>query len=212
MRVIAIDGPAGAGKSTLARALAVRLGLPYLDTGAQYRAVAVAAARRGVDLDDATAVTHVAESMALDVVGDVLLLDGEDVTAAIRTPEASQGASRVAVVPAVRRILQQRQRSWAAEHGGGVAEGRDMGTVVFPDAAVKLFVTASVDERARRRAAQTGEDPAVVAVSIAERDRRDAERVEDPMGAAGDAVVIDTSGRTVEDVVDDVCALLEARA
>ncbi|MFM7535307.1 MAG: 3-phosphoshikimate 1-carboxyvinyltransferase [Acidimicrobiales bacterium] len=210
--VLAIDGPAGAGKSTVAKAVAARLGLAYLDTGAQYRTVALAALRRGVDLGDADAVVAVARAMSLVEAGGRVLLDGDDVTAAIRTAEASQGASRVAVVPGVRRELQRRQRRWAIEHGGGVAEGRDLGTVVYPHARLKLFVTASVDERARRRSAETGEDAVAVAAAIAERDRRDAGRTDDPMRAAADAVIVDTTGRTVEAVVDDVCARWEPRA
>jgi cytidylate kinase len=210
--VLAIDGPAGAGKSTLAKAVAARLGLAYLDTGAQYRTVALAALRRGVDLGDADAVVAVARSMSLVDAGGRVLLDGDDVSAAIRSAEASQGASRVAVVPGVRRELQRRQRRWAIEHGGGVAEGRDLGTVVYPHARLKLFVTASVQERARRRAAETGQDAAAVAVAIAERDRRDAGRADDPMRAAADAVIVDTTGRTVDAVVDDVCARWEGRA
>ena len=164
--VIAIDGPAGAGKSTVARAVAERLGFTYLDTGAMYRAVALAAAGRE---DEAAAIAAGSDIR----VGDRVLLDGRDVTDAIRTPDASAGASRVAADPGVREALVRMQQAIVRD-GDWVAEGRDIGSVVAPDAAVKVFLTASPEERARRRAAQTGADPEQVLREQHERDRRDA--------------------------------------
>ena len=208
--VIAIDGPAGAGKSTVAKALARRLGLRYLDTGAQYRSVAVAAVRRGVALDDADAVADLAGTIDLVVDETRVVIDGVEATDAIRTPDASQGASKVAVIPGVRLALQKRQRAWAGEHHGGVVEGRDIGSAVFPDAPLKLYVTASPEVRAERRCADTGEDYDTVLAALRERDERDSARAHDPLHAAGDAVVVDTSNRSIENVVDDLVRLVEA--
>ncbi len=209
MRVIAIDGPAGAGKSTIARAVASRLGLHYLDTGAQYRSVAVAAIRRAVDLADADAVAAVARSMTLDVDENAVVIDGVDSGVAIRSPEASQGASRVAVNQAVRAEMQRRQRQWALDHGGGVIEGRDIGSVVFPDADLKLYLTASPEVRAGRRHHETGEDLDDVLASIRERDARDASRRHDPLMQADGATVIDTSNRSIEQLVEEIVAMLK---
>ena len=208
MRVIAIDGPAGAGKSTIARALATRLGLRYLDTGAQYRAVAVAAIRRGVDLNDEEKVATVAGEIDLVVTEAAVTIDGDDATAAIRTSEASQAASRVAANPGVRAELRRRQRAWADDHGGGVIEGRDIGSVVFPDAELKVYLTASAEVRAARRHAETGEPLAAVAAAIVERDARDRGRVHDPLTEAQGAVVVDTSDRAVEAIVEEIVQLL----
>src|SRR5215203_3347598 len=199
--VIAIDGPAGAGKSTVARAVAERLGFTYLDTGAMYRAVAVAAAGREAD---AAAIAEAADIR----VGDRVLLDGRDVTDAIRTPEASAGASRVAADSGVRAALVRMQQAIVRD-GDWVAEGRDIGSVVAPDAAVKVFLTASAEERARRRAAQTGADPAQVLRDQALRDAQDMERKHSPLTAAPGAVELDTSGLSVGDVVDRIVELVE---
>ena len=211
MIVVAIDGPAGAGKSTIGRALAARLGLRYLDTGAQYRSVAVAMMRRGIDLADATTIEATAPEVQIEVLDEQLLIDGVESSAAIRTPEASQAASRVAVLPGVRRELARQQRAWASAHGGGVIEGRDIGTVVFPEANLKLFVTASADVRAKRRSIDTGENPADVLSAIRERDGRDAGREHAPLMTADGARVIDTSDRSVEDIIDEIVDLLGAR-
>lgn len=198
--VVAIDGPAGAGKSTVARAVAQALGFTYLDTGAMYRCVGLAAARRGVAPADVAATVRIE-------LGERVLLDGEDVTEAIRTPEASEGASRAAADPAVREaMVAQQQRIVAA--GDWVAEGRDIGTVVAPDAAVKVFLTASPEERARRRAEQIGADVATVLAEQAIRDERDSTREHAPLAAAADAVELDTTGLTLEDVVARVTALV----
>lgn len=200
--VVAIDGPAGAGKSSVARAVAQALGFTYLDTGAMYRSVGLAAARDGVD-------PAVAAERARIELGERVLLDGADVTEAIRTPEASEAASRVASDPGVRKALVAQQRRIVAD-GDWVAEGRDIGTVVAPDAAVKVFLTASAEERARRRAVQIGADVATVLAEQTIRDERDAGREHDPLAAADDAVLLDTTGLSLDEVVAKVSELVEA--
>jgi cytidylate kinase len=201
--VIAIDGPAGAGKSTVARAVARELGFTYLDTGAMYRAVALAA--RG---DEPAA--DVARRITIEV-GDRVLVDGLDVTEAIRAPEISQRASQVAADPGVRAALVAKQQAIMAE-GDWVAEGRDIALVVAPDAAVKVFLTADPNERARRRAEQRGGDPADVRRQQDERDRRDASGARSVHEPAPDAVPIDTTGLSLDDVVAQVATLaVEAR-
>lgn len=209
--VVAIDGPAGAGKSTTAKALAKRLGLPYLDTGAQFRAVGIGATRRGVDLDDPAAIAAFIPSLDLDVTTDSVRVDGHDVTTEIRSAAGSLAASKVAVVPAVRTELARRQRSWVAERGGGVVEGRDIGTVVFPDATLKLYITASPETRAARRSAETGEDAATVLAAIIERDGRDKGRGTAPLAQADDAVLVDTTGLRIDEVVSHIEQLLAER-
>lgn len=200
-RIVAIDGPAGSGKSTVSRAVAERLGVERLDTGAMYRAVTWAALDRGIDLADAPAVAAVARDALLEVNGSGVRIDGRDVTEAIRTPEVSRAVSVVAATPEVRRHLVERQRRWAADHGGGVVEGRDIGTVVFPDATLKVYLTASPEERARRR----HEEPAG---GVALRDRIDSTRATSPLYRAADALLIDTTGRSVGAVVDEVLSWL----
>ena len=209
MRVIAIDGPAGSGKSTVARRVAERLGLDYLDTGAMYRAVAFAALRRGIDPEDAEPVARLAEGMELEV-GDVVKVDGIDATIEIRGPEVTRAVSTVAANTGVRKELRLRQREWAERHGGGVVEGRDIGSVVFPDAELKVYLTASDEERAKRRSKEVLDlDYDTVAADIARRDHIDANRKDSPMQVADDAVVMDTSGLSIDDVVDAVLAQLE---
>jgi cytidylate kinase len=208
--VIAIDGPAGAGKSTVARGLAGALGFTYLDSGAMYRCVALAALRRGTDLDDAQALGDLAWEIDIRLEGDRVLLDGEDVTAAIRTPGVSAAASRVSAHEPVRTAIVERQQALIAA-GRYVAEGRDIGTVVSPDAPLKVFLTADDGERARRRAAETGEAVAAVLAAQAARDARDREREHGPLRPAHDAVRIDTTGREVSDVVDEIAALARER-
>lgn len=212
MIIIAIDGPAAAGKSTIGRALAARLSLTYLDTGAQYRSVALAMVRRGIDLDDAALIESIAANVAIEVDDRGVFIDGVESAAAIRTPEASQAASRVAVLPGVRANLVERQRDWAVNHGGGVIEGRDIGTVVFPDATLKLYVTATAEVRAARRSTETGEHATTVLASIRERDARDSGRAHAPLTTADGALIIDTSDRSVDDVIDEIVALLEVRS
>ena len=208
MRVVAIDGPAGSGKSTVARAVASRLGIAYLDTGAMYRSVAFAAIQRGVDPTDGEALAKLASGLDIQL-GDRVVVDGVDATAPIRSPEVTAVVSAVSAHPPVRAEMVHRQRRWAAEHGGGVAEGRDIGTVVFPDADVKVFLTATEDERARRRQRDDrAPDVSAVAADLARRDALDSTRAKSPLRPADDAVVIDTTGRTVDDVVDQVVELL----
>jgi cytidylate kinase len=201
--VIAIDGPAGAGKSTVARAVARELGFTYLDTGAMYRAVALAAAELGGTPAD------VAERIDIEV-GDRVLVDGRDVTEAIRSPDVSKAASQVAADPGVRAALVAKQQAIMAD-GDWVAEGRDIALVVAPDAAVKVFLTADPQERARRRADQRGGDPEQVRREQDERDRRDATGARTVHGPAPDAVPIDTTGLSLDDVVAQVVALVLER-
>ncbi|MDX6637968.1 MAG: CMP/dCMP kinase [Solirubrobacterales bacterium] len=198
--VIAIDGPAGAGKSTVARALAARLGFTYLDSGAMYRSVALAALRAAADLDDGAALGAIAQSARIDLDGERVSLDGEDVTAPIRAPEVTAAASRVSVHPEVRAAMVERQRSLIGA-GGWVAEGRDIGTVVAPDSPLKVFLTASGEERARRRAAESGEHVVEVLGAIAERDSRDTERDHGALRVADDAIEVSTDGLDVDAVV-----------
>jgi cytidylate kinase len=218
--LIAIDGPAGAGKSATARELAVRLGLPYLDTGAMYRAVALAARRAGLgpELDDGgrRAVVGFAERLGVSFSGNPraqrVLLDGEDVTEALRAPEVSQMASVVSAIPEVRREMVRRQRELAA-WTGGIVEGRDIGTVVFPDATLKVFLTAEPEVRARRRLDELARRGVVaswedVLEDQRERDRRDSTRRDSPLRPAEGAVIVDTSRLSLAEVVDAVVALL----
>jgi cytidylate kinase len=202
--VIAIDGPAGAGKSSVARAVAAALGFTYLDTGAMYRSVALASLRRGV------AAAELAPHLRISV-GERVLLDGEDVTDAIRTAEVSERASEVASEPAVRRALVAQQQRIMAE-GDWVADGRDIGTVVAPNAKLKVFLTADPAERARRRAAELGVDAAAVLAEQTIRDERDRNRSESPLRPAEGAFELDTTGLTLEEVVERVVALVPPRA
>jgi cytidylate kinase len=208
--VIAIDGPAGAGKSTVARGVADSLGFIYLDSGAMYRCVALAALRRGADVDDPAETGAVARSIEIALKDGRVELDGADVTTEIRTPEVDLVASRVSVHPEVREEMVKLQRA-VIESGRYVAEGRDIGTVVSPEAPLKIFLTASDDERARRRAAQTGEPLADVTEAHRVRDARDTEREHSALRPAGDAVEIDTTGLSVPEVVTRVVELARER-
>lgn len=214
--VVAIDGTAGSGKSTVARAVGAALGLPVLDTGAMYRAVTLRVVRAGIDPQDAAACASAARQARLAVEDGRVSLDGEDVTGAIRGPEVTAAVSTVSAHPQVRAELVARQRDWVARHGGGVVEGRDIGTVVFPDATLKVFLTASPEERARRRAAQepdaVGRDVDAVREALAARDARDAGREHSPLRPAADALVVDTTGRSVAEVVGLVLERLGAGA
>jgi cytidylate kinase len=198
--LIAIDGPAGAGKSTVSRAVAARLGLERLDTGAMYRAVAALALARHVAPEDHESVAALAAAAEI-VVGPRVVIDGRDVTDVIRSPEVGLAVSVVAANADVRSHLVRRQRAWAKSHGGGVVEGRDIGAVVFPNAQVKVYLTASPEERARRR---HDESPA----GVARRDRIDSTRAASPLTKADDAHLLDTTGRTVQDVVEEVLSWL----
>lgn len=208
LRVIAIDGPAGAGKSTIGKALARRLGLEYLDTGAMYRAVTAAALRRGVALDDLDAVGQLAVGIDLEVGDRGVFADGHDVTAEIRGAEVTGAVSRVAANSAVRAELRARQRAWAEQRGGGVVEGRDIGTVVFPDAVLKLYLTASPRVRAERRVAEAGGDVDEIEASIATRDQYDSTRVDSPLREADGAVLVDTTGLGIDAVLAHILGLL----
>jgi CMP/dCMP kinase len=199
--VVAIDGPAGAGKSTVARAAARALGFPHLDSGAMYRAVGLMTLRHG------GAASEQAEALDIDL-GDRVIANGEDVTEAIRTPEVSEAAAQVATDPAVRRALVKKQRELLAS-GDWVAEGRDIGTVVAPDADVKVFLTASAEERARRRAEELGTDVDTVMRDQTLRDQTDMDREHSPLKLAPDAHELDTSGRDVDDVVQSVVELVD---
>lgn len=210
-RVVAIDGPAGAGKSTISKGLAARLGIPYLDTGAMYRAMAVLALDNRIDLtDEATVVEHVSRS-SIFVGRETVTVNGVDVTARIREQDATQAASVVAAMSGVRNHLRRLQREWAEQMGGGVIEGRDIGTVVFPEACLKVFLTATPHERARRRVAQHGGDIEEVAKAIAERDDRDSNRVDGPLRVAADSILVDTTNRTAEMVVEEIALLFGDR-
>jgi CMP/dCMP kinase len=204
MTVVAIDGPAGAGKSTVARAAAAALGFTYLDSGAMYRSVALAALRR--DADPAV----VAPELQIEV-GDRVRLDGEDVTEAIRTPEVSEAASRAAAEPAVREAMVAQQRR-LLQRGDWVVEGRDIGSVVAPDAEVKVFLTADAGERAARRAAELGVDAETVLAEQTIRDRRDEAREHSPLRPAPGAVIIDTTGLGVDEVVQRIVDLVRTAA
>lgn len=208
--VIAIDGPAGAGKSSVARALAAALGFTYLDSGAMYRCLALAALRRGDDLDDGEAMAALARSISISLDGELVELDGEDVGAAIREPRVTEASSRVSVHPGVREAMVAGQQELIAT-GRYVAEGRDIGTVVSPDSPLKVFLTASPEERARRRAAQTGEDRAAVLAAQGERDARDEGREHSALRPADDAVEIDTTGLTMDEVVTRIASLARER-
>lgn len=198
--IIAIDGPAGAGKSSLARSVAASLGFAYLDTGALYRTAVLAGRSCGVEPEE------IAQELDIQL-GDRVFLNGEDVTEAIRTPEISRLTPIAAARPSLRRALSAKQRSLLA-HGNWVAEGRDIGTVVAPDADIKVFLTASAEERAKRRAQESGHDFDEVLKSIRERDRADTEREHSPLHAAEDAIEIDTTGMTLPEAVSQVLDLV----
>jgi cytidylate kinase len=208
--IVAIDGPAGAGKSTVGRAVAARLGLQYLDTGAMYRAVTFAALRRGIDPADEVDVASLAAAIEMTLDGSAVIVDGVDATVEIRGREVTAAVSAVAANSQVRAELVRRQRSWVAEHGGGVVEGRDIGSVVFPDATLKLYVTASPRVRAERRVAEIGGNVDDVEASIIERDRKDSTRADSPLMESSDAIVVDTTGSSVDEVVNQVLDLMPA--
>jgi cytidylate kinase len=200
--VIAIDGPAGSGKSTVAKALAERLGLEYLDTGAMYRSVTFATLRRGIDPAEADAVARVADRAVIEVGPDGVVVDGVDATIEIRGPEVSRAVSIVAANPAVRTEMVRRQREWVAKRDGGVLEGRDIGTVVFPDATLKVYLTADPEVRAQRRSQEVSDlDYETVAADLARRDALDQGRETSPLTEAADAFVVDTTGLTVDEII-----------
>jgi len=208
LRVIAIDGPAGAGKSTIARALAARLNLQYLDTGAMYRAVTCAAVQRGIAVDDRDRVAELAREVNVEVRDDGVFVDGDDVTTAIRSPQITAAVSAVAANSGVRAEMRAQQKAWAVERGGGVIEGRDIGSVVFPDAELKLYLTASPRTRAERRVAETGGDVDAIEKAIAERDHHDSNRADSPLTTADGSIVVDTTGLGIEEVLAEIESLI----
>jgi len=221
--IVAIDGPAASGKSTVAKLLASRLGLAYLDTGAMYRAIAVEALRRGIDLADAGALTALSHEVAVSFEHEPgvplptkVLVDGRDVTNEIRTPEVDVAVSPVSAVAGVRDAMVEQQRRMATEAPNTVLEGRDIGTVVFPHAEAKVFLTAGVEERARRRTIDMNSRGVEMTQSdvqdkLMSRDSYDSNREASPLTCADDAVVIDTTGMTIDEVVDAITGLVEAR-
>jgi cytidylate kinase len=208
--VIAIDGPAGAGKSTVARGVARALGFTYLDSGAMYRCVALAALDRHQDLGDGERLGEMAWDLDIGFDGDTIHLDGQPVEGKIRSPEVTVASSKVSVHPQVRQAMVKRQRELIAA-GNYVAEGRDIGTVVSPDSPLKVFLTASEEERARRRAAETGEPVAKVKEAIEDRDRRDTGRTHGALRAADDSVEVDTTDLSPDEVVERIAELARER-
>jgi CMP/dCMP kinase len=210
--IVAIDGPAGAGKSTIARSLAERLGITYVDTGAMYRAVALWALEANIDLDDPFRLEQLARQARIEFVapGNGVVLNGEDVTAKIREPRVSDAASKVAAVPGVRRAMRDEQRR-IGEGQSLVMEGRDIGTVVFPDARVKIYLDAHPEARAQRRAEEIGGDVEEIAREMVERDTRDRTRVEAPLTQAPDAEYVDSTGLTLEEVEAAILRIIRAR-
>ena len=211
MIVIAIDGPAGAGKSTIAKALAKKLSLRYLDTGAMYRAVTFAALTRNLDLSNESAIAKVASECVMLIDDDSIIIDGLDATQEIRGQKVTRAVSIVATNSLVRTELRGRQQQWVSEHGGGVVEGRDIGSVVFPDATLKVYLTASPLVRAKRRVAQSGGVVELIAAEIAERDQRDSSRSDSPLMKTSDSVMVDTSNIDVNEVVEHIERLVVAR-
>ena len=212
--IIAIDGPSGVGKGTIARAIASELGYRHVDSGAMYRAVGWKALQLGVPLDDEAGVVRIAEASTIEISASLVTIDGVDVTRVIRTPDIDRAAASVARLPQVRTILVDRQRALAAD-GGIVMEGRDIGTVVFPAADVKLYLDASAEERARRRALDPAHSGPVaiadVATLLSERDRSDSTRAASPLYAAADAIVIDTTGAPIDEVVTRVMGIVRGK-
>jgi cytidylate kinase len=209
--VVAIDGPAGAGKSTVARALAQALQLKYLDTGAMFRAVTSLVLRDGIDQHDEIAVGSVSTNMNLDMENDQVIANGIDVTTDIRSTAVTSAVSTVAANSIVRSNMRDRQRAWSEINEGGVIEGRDIGTVVFPDAILKVYLTASPRVRAERRVAETGGDINEIERAIAERDMKDSTRADSPLRESEDSVIVDTSHRSINEIVSGIVSLVKDR-
>jgi len=209
VRVIAIDGPAGAGKSSVARRVSTVTGLRYLDTGAMYRCVALAVQQSSTDAHDAEAVGKIAREVSVVIERDAAKLNGVDVSSAIRSSEINSIVSIIAAHTPVRDAMREQQRSWIRDQKGGVVEGRDIGTVVFPDAMLKVFLTASPEVRAERRVGESGGDIQAVAASIAERDHLDSTRLDSPLKPSQDSVVVDSSHKTIEEVVAEIVTHFE---
>jgi cytidylate kinase len=209
VRVIAIDGPAGAGKSTVARQVSTATGLRYLDTGAMYRCVALEVQNTATDPNNAEAVGKIARNVKVVIERDAAKLNGVDVSTEIRTSEINAIVSIIAAHTPVRDAMREQQRQWIQAQKGGVVEGRDIGTVVFPDAILKVFLTASPEVRAERRVGQTGGDIKAVAASIAERDHLDSTRLDSPLRPSQGSVIVDSSNRTIEEVVAEIVSHFE---
>ena len=209
--VIALDGTSASGKSTTARLVAKALNLVYVDTGAMYRAVTFEAMLREMDLSDQEAITQLAQECDLHVGIDRVIINGHDATTAIRGPEVTGSVSKVAANSGVRTEMRIRQQEWASAHGGGVIEGRDIATVVFPEAILKVFLTATPEVRAQRRVDQDGGDVVQIAAAISERDLLDSTRADSPLASSSDSVVVDTSDRAIDDVVDEIESLFLER-
>jgi cytidylate kinase len=210
LRIVAIDGPAGAGKSTIAKALAIALNIPYLDTGAMYRMVTYAALRDGIDLNNELTVADIAKSMNVVMSSDRFIVDDVDVTDIIRGPQVTEAVSTVAALSSVRSELRAAQRTWVENAGGGVVEGRDIGTVVFPDATLKVFLTASPAVRAQRRVAQSGGDVVVIEEQIRQRDHLDSTRADSPLRESNDSLFIDTTDLSIDAVVKQITSSVES--
>ena len=208
MIVIAIDGPAGAGKSTIAKALAAKLRVRYLDTGAMYRAVTFAAMNSGIDLSNQDLVAELTRESKMLLTDESVVINGLDATSAIRSSEVTAAVSAVAANSEVRTELRERQRQWIADHNGGVVEGRDIGSVVFPDATLKVYLTASPTVRAKRRVAQSGGNVEEIAAAIASRDLQDSSRSDSPLTQTDDAITIDTSDRSIDQVIEQLVELV----
>ena len=209
MRVIAIDGPAGAGKSTVARQVSTATGLRYLDTGAMYRCVALEVQNTATDPNDSEDVGKIAREVSVVIERDAAKLNGVDVSSEIRSSEINAIVSVIAAHTPVRDAMREQQRRWIQAQQGGVVEGRDIGTVVFPDAILKVFLTASPEVRAERRVGQTGGDIKAVAASIAERDHLDSTRLDSPLRPSEGSVIVDSSNRTIEEVVAEIVSHFE---
>ena len=212
MIVVAIDGPAGAGKSTIAKALAAKLGVRYLDTGAMYRAVTFAAMTSGIELSNQDLVAELTRKSKMLLTDETVMINGLDATTAIRSSEVTAAVSTVAANSQVRTELRERQRQWIADHKGGVVEGRDIGSVVFPDATLKVYLTASPIVRAKRRVAQSGGNVDEIAASIASRDLQDSSRSDSPLTQTDDAITIDTSDRSIDEVVAQLVEMTDQRS
>ena len=210
LRIVAIDGPAGAGKSTIAKALAIALNIPYLDTGAMYRMVTYAALRDGIDLNNESTVADIAKSLNVVMSSDRFIVDDVDVTDIIRGPQVTEAVSTVAALSSVRSELRAAQRTWVENAGGGVVEGRDIGTVVFPDATLKVFLTASPAVRAQRRVAQSGGDVVEIEEQIRQRDHLDSTRADSPLRESNDSLFIDTTDLSIDAVVKQITSSVES--